>query len=164
MRAVFEIGASLAAARQSRGLELADAERLTCLRTRYLIAFEQDRFADLPGHVYGLLPDHDPAAESEPRWRLAVGRERQIQVEGLSQSLEVVVAVHVLRGNEIGVGFRRSAGVSQALACSRPLQGTVRGATPAARRSRTFRARSGALRREARTVHAVSARHWKRPL
>ena len=49
---MFDIGASLAAARQSRGLGLADVERLTCLRARYLISLEEDRFDDLPGRAY----------------------------------------------------------------------------------------------------------------
>jgi helix-turn-helix protein len=49
---LFEIGASLAAARESKGLSFTDAENLTCLRARYLEAMEADRFEDLPGHVY----------------------------------------------------------------------------------------------------------------
>lgn len=49
---MFEIGTSLAAARQAQGLELADAERLTCLRARHLQALEDERFDDLPGHTY----------------------------------------------------------------------------------------------------------------
>lgn len=49
---MFEIGASLAAARESQGLVLADAERLTRLRERYLRALEEDRFDVLPGRAY----------------------------------------------------------------------------------------------------------------
>jgi cytoskeletal protein RodZ len=49
---VFDIGASLAAARESRGLSLADAERLTCVRGKYLAALEQDQFDALPGRTY----------------------------------------------------------------------------------------------------------------
>lgn len=49
---LFELGASLTAARESQRLSLADAEKLTCLRARYLEALEADRFDDLPGHVY----------------------------------------------------------------------------------------------------------------
>lgn len=49
---MFEIGASLAQARQAQGLALADAERLTCLRGRYLSALEDERFDSLPGHTY----------------------------------------------------------------------------------------------------------------
>jgi hypothetical protein len=49
---VFEIGASLTAARQARGLELRDAEQLTCLRGRYLLALEREQFDLLPGRTY----------------------------------------------------------------------------------------------------------------
>jgi len=49
---LFEIGASLTAARESQGLVLADAERLTRLRERYLRALEEDRFDALPGRTY----------------------------------------------------------------------------------------------------------------
>jgi len=49
---VIEIGASLAAARQARGLDLRGAEALTCMRARYLSALEEDRFDDLPGRTY----------------------------------------------------------------------------------------------------------------
>jgi hypothetical protein len=49
---VFEIGASLTAARQARGLELRDAEQLTCLRARYLVALEREQFDLLPGRTY----------------------------------------------------------------------------------------------------------------
>lgn len=50
---MFDIGASLAAARETRGLSLADAERLTCIRSRYLDALERGDFASLPGRAYG---------------------------------------------------------------------------------------------------------------
>lgn len=49
---MFEIGASLTAARQARGLELRDAERLTCLRARYLAALEHEQYDLLPGRTY----------------------------------------------------------------------------------------------------------------
>jgi cytoskeletal protein RodZ len=49
---LFDIGASLTAARESQGLVLADAERLTRLRERYLRALEEDRFDVLPGRAY----------------------------------------------------------------------------------------------------------------
>jgi len=49
---VFQIGTALAAAREARGLELRDAERLTCMRLRYLQALEDERFDDLPGKAY----------------------------------------------------------------------------------------------------------------
>jgi cytoskeleton protein RodZ len=49
---VFDIGASLAAARESRGLSLADAERLTCVRGKYLAALERDDWEALPGRTY----------------------------------------------------------------------------------------------------------------
>ncbi len=49
---MFEIGASLAAAREARGLALREAELLTCMRSRYLVALEQDDWDDLPGRTY----------------------------------------------------------------------------------------------------------------
>ena len=49
---MFDIGGSLAAARKGQSLTPADAERLTCLRGRYLAALEHDDFDALPGRVY----------------------------------------------------------------------------------------------------------------
>src|SRR5437868_741604 len=49
---MFEIGASLAAARRARGLGLRDAEQITCMRAKYLTALEEDRFDELPGRTY----------------------------------------------------------------------------------------------------------------
>ena len=49
---MFDIGASLAAARKAEGLRLVDAERLTCLRGKYLLALENNDFDALPGRVY----------------------------------------------------------------------------------------------------------------
>ncbi len=49
---MFEIGRSLAEAREAHGLQLADAERITFLRARHLSALEQERFDDLPGQAY----------------------------------------------------------------------------------------------------------------
>ncbi|MFL5963797.1 MAG: helix-turn-helix domain-containing protein [Gaiellaceae bacterium] len=49
---MFEIGASLAAARRERGLGVRDAEQLTCMRAKYLTALEEDRFDELPGRTY----------------------------------------------------------------------------------------------------------------
>jgi cytoskeletal protein RodZ len=49
---LFEIGASLAAARKGQSLSIADAERLTLLRGKYLEALEADDFRALPGRTY----------------------------------------------------------------------------------------------------------------
>jgi len=49
---VFEIGGSLAAARQAQGLGLPEVEALTCIRAKYLAALEAERFAALPGRAY----------------------------------------------------------------------------------------------------------------
>ena len=49
---MFQIGASLAAARQARGLSLADAEQLTCIRAKQLAALESESFDRLPGRTY----------------------------------------------------------------------------------------------------------------
>jgi hypothetical protein len=49
---VFEIGSSLREARIRRGLELAQVERDTKIRTRYLAALENEDFDALPGPAY----------------------------------------------------------------------------------------------------------------
>ena len=49
---MFDIGASLAAARETRGYSLADAERLTNVRGKYLAALERGDFDALPGRTY----------------------------------------------------------------------------------------------------------------
>lgn len=49
---MFEIGSSLREARERRELELADIERDTRIRTKYLQALEDDRFDRLPAPAY----------------------------------------------------------------------------------------------------------------
>ena len=49
---MFDIGGNLAAARKGHRLTPADAERLTCLRGKYLAALESNNFDALPGRVY----------------------------------------------------------------------------------------------------------------
>ncbi len=49
---MFPIGSSLAAAREARGLTVRDAEHLTCMRSRYLLALEEERWDELPGRTY----------------------------------------------------------------------------------------------------------------
>ena len=49
---MFDIGGSLAAARKGQRLTSSDAERLTCLRGKYLAALENNNFGALPGRVY----------------------------------------------------------------------------------------------------------------
>jgi cytoskeleton protein RodZ len=49
---VFEIGSSLREARVRRGLDLAQVERDTKIRARYLAALEDDNFDALPGPAY----------------------------------------------------------------------------------------------------------------
>lgn len=49
---MFEIGSSLREARTRRGLALAEVERETHIRSRYLTALEEDRFDNLPGPAY----------------------------------------------------------------------------------------------------------------
>jgi cytoskeleton protein RodZ len=49
---VFEIGSSLRAAREHRKLGLADVERATRIRTKYLQALEDERWEVLPGTAY----------------------------------------------------------------------------------------------------------------
>jgi cytoskeleton protein RodZ len=47
-----EIGQELKRARESQGLELSEAEQATKIRSKYLRAIEEDRWADLPGPAY----------------------------------------------------------------------------------------------------------------
>ena len=49
---MFEIGSSLRQARRHRRLELADVERSTHIRVRYLAALEEERFDVLPSPAY----------------------------------------------------------------------------------------------------------------
>jgi hypothetical protein len=49
---VFEIGNTLREARQRRGLDLRECEAGTKIRTGYLRALEEERFADLPAPAY----------------------------------------------------------------------------------------------------------------
>lgn len=49
---MFEIGSSLRQARQHRGLDIADVERETHIRAKYLGALEEERFDVLPGQAY----------------------------------------------------------------------------------------------------------------
>jgi hypothetical protein len=49
---MFEIGTSLRQARQHRSLEIADVERHTRIRAKYLTALEEERFDALPGVAY----------------------------------------------------------------------------------------------------------------
>jgi len=49
---VLEIGSSLREARILRGVELAQVEAATHIRTKYLEALENDRFDLLPGEAY----------------------------------------------------------------------------------------------------------------
>jgi len=49
---VFEIGKSLRDARERQTLELAEVERATRIRTKYLQALEEERFDVLPGTAY----------------------------------------------------------------------------------------------------------------
>lgn len=49
---MFEIGSSLRQARQQRELSVADVERSTRIRAKYLAALEDDRFEVLPGPAY----------------------------------------------------------------------------------------------------------------
>ena len=49
---MFEIGSSLREARTRRGLTLPDVEHATHIRSRYLMAMEEDAFDVLPGPAY----------------------------------------------------------------------------------------------------------------
>jgi transcriptional regulator with XRE-family HTH domain len=49
---VLEVGSSLRRSREAQGLSLADAEKATRVRSRYLRALEEERFEELPGGAY----------------------------------------------------------------------------------------------------------------
>jgi hypothetical protein len=49
---VFEIGSSLRTAREQRQLQLPEIERATRIRTKYLLALEEERFDTIPGTAY----------------------------------------------------------------------------------------------------------------
>jgi len=49
---VLEVGSSLRRSREAQGLSLADAEKATRVRSRYLRALEEERFEELPGGSY----------------------------------------------------------------------------------------------------------------
>jgi hypothetical protein len=49
---MFEIGSSLRDSRMRQKLDLAEVERATRIRARYLMALEEDRFEALPGPAY----------------------------------------------------------------------------------------------------------------
>jgi transcriptional regulator with XRE-family HTH domain len=49
---VIHIGACLSAAREARGLTLADAEQLTCIRAKQLAALEREAYDELPARAY----------------------------------------------------------------------------------------------------------------
>jgi len=50
---VGDIGKVLREARESRGLDFHEVEEATHIRTTFLQALEEERFQELPGHVYG---------------------------------------------------------------------------------------------------------------
>ena len=49
---MFEIGNSLREARVRRGIELAQAEQATKIRSKYLRSLEEERFELLPSETY----------------------------------------------------------------------------------------------------------------
>lgn len=114
---MFEIGGSLAAARKGQSLAPEDAERLTCLRWRYLSALEDDDFDALPGHTYaraflrtyadalGLDADRfvrefdvrHPAREEEPvAWVMTPHRRRPGRRRALVAALAVAAVAAVV--------------------------------------------------------------------
>jgi hypothetical protein len=116
---VFDIGPNLRAARTARGFEIADAEELTCLRARHLVALEDERFDDLPGRAYaraflrsyaGTLgldadmfvdefeerfpePQEEPEPPApEPRLQLSASTKRAIAIGCVVAGLAAIVA------------------------------------------------------------------------
>jgi transcriptional regulator with XRE-family HTH domain len=65
---VFDLGRSLRAAREARGLELAGVEELTKIRARYLLALEEERFEDVPlGYQRSFLRSYAEFLGLDPR-------------------------------------------------------------------------------------------------
>jgi cytoskeleton protein RodZ len=65
---VFDLGSSLRAARESRGLELAEVEKQVKIRSRYLAALEGERFDELPpGYGRAFLRTYAQFLELDPR-------------------------------------------------------------------------------------------------
>lgn len=113
-RDVFDVGASLAAARETRGWSLADAERLTCIRARYLAALERSDFDALPGRTYaraflrtyavalGLEPDRFVSAfeelvpEQDEPVALPAPRRRRVRRREVAAGIVAAAAIGVV--------------------------------------------------------------------
>jgi cytoskeleton protein RodZ len=134
---VFDIGASLAAARETRGLSLADAERLTCVRGKYLAALEAGNFDALPGRTYAraFLRTYASALGLEPDRFVAAFEE--IVPEPLDESIVVGTprARRVGGRHLFGATLAIAAGTAVLVAAaSRTPHGTLPPASSAARR------------------------------
>ena len=65
---MFGLGSSLRAAREARGLELAEVEKQTKIRGRYLAALEEERFDELPaGYGRAFVRSYAQFLEFDPR-------------------------------------------------------------------------------------------------
>jgi cytoskeleton protein RodZ len=65
---VFDLGSSLRAAREARGLELAEIEKQIKIRSRYLAALEAERFDEMPlGYGRSFLRTYAQFLELDPR-------------------------------------------------------------------------------------------------
>jgi cytoskeleton protein RodZ len=147
---MFEIGASLAAARRARGLAVQDAEQLTCLRAKYLTALEEERFDELPGRAYaraflrtyatalGLQPDRF-VAEFEAQQPEPEDEEEAVPDFRPRQPIRLPVSIPVLAGVAVAALFVWAAWTSDqsagppvqasASAPPPPLTGAVKGET-----------------------------------
>jgi hypothetical protein len=126
---MFEIGSSLREARVRKGLEIADAERATRIRGKYLRALETETFEVLPNRAYIRVPAGIRGLP-RPRRRLFVdstsrfwvdeisaARSRRIRVRGITGArtsmvlltiigIGVVTALVIAAGTSAGVRHR----------------------------------------------------------
>jgi transcriptional regulator with XRE-family HTH domain len=148
-RDVTEIGQALRSARERQGLERAELERRTHIRTRYLGALEDERFDDIPGRAYakGFLrvyaealgldgprlidefneryPEVDSAEDERLAPKPVAGarrRRRRSALAAAAVGAAVVVALVTALAWSPGGGHRRPAALSARPAEAKPAQ------------------------------------------
>jgi hypothetical protein len=150
---VFDIGASLTAARETRGLSLADAEQLTCIRAKYLAALEDGEFAALPGRAY--------ARAFLRTYTAALGLDADRFVTEFEELVpapaEETIAVSPQRG-------RRRFGVRHVLATGLVAAAIVGVAVAATLRTSTTTPPPAASQRKPRAPKVLAARHTRPPV
>lgn len=116
-----EIGRTLREARQAKGISLAQAEELTKIRLRYLMALEEGDLSGLPGRVYAI-----GYLRSYARCLGIDARTTEKMVEDLRRAMEAKEEAEAYPGYagtershqrawRLGRGVRQSAGVAVAV-------------------------------------------------